>query len=269
MAARASRAHGAAPMTCRAWRTDGGLLPAAATDAAGQHEGVGPEADRDVDHGEDEEHRGEQPRPGVLAEPEPRLAGVLGGPDQQRTEDRAEGRHEDDPAHRPAAVAGLGEVGGGVAGQQVRRLPAAEQEQPEQEHGQLLALGADRRDQPAGRGEGVAELEAGAAPSTAHQARQRLGQERSARRDRGGGDAGPRRLLAEHVLDDEGPDRDRGCQRRGADDLTHGQDAQHPALERGPLDLGARSGGSRCRRHRPHRTAWVGGRQAGCGTRRR
>ena len=167
------------------------LLPAVATDAAGQHEGVGPEADRDVDHGEDEEHRGEQPGPRVLAEAEPRLAGVLGGPDQQRTEDRAEGRREHDPAHRPAAVVGFGEVGGGVAGQQVRRLPAAEQEQPEQEHGQLLALGADRRDQPAGRGEGVPELQAGSAPSTAHQARQRLGQERGARRDRGGGDAAP------------------------------------------------------------------------------
>ena len=48
MATRASRARGTAPMTC----TSGGPTvpsPCRPRDAAGQHEGVGPEADRDVD----------------------------------------------------------------------------------------------------------------------------------------------------------------------------------------------------------------------------
>ena len=168
------------------------------------------------------------------AEPEPGLAGALGRPDQQRSEHGAECRREHDVAHRPTATLGGGEVGGGIPGQQVGSLPAAEEEQPEHEHGQLLTLGADGGDHAADGGEAVAELEAGSSSAAEHEARQGLGHHRRAGRHRRRGDATPRRLVAEDVLDDERPDRDRGAERRRPDDLSTCQDAQDA-----PLQLGA------------------------------
>ena len=134
---------------------------------------------------------------------------------------------------RPRSVR-LGEVGGGVAGEQVGGLSAAEQEQPGDEHDEQLALGPDRGDSSADGGEAVAELQSGPAPAAPHQSRQRLGHHRRAGGHRGRGDAAPRRLVAEDVLDDERPDRHGGAERRSADDLPAGQDAEDM-----PLELGA------------------------------
>ena len=131
---------------------------------------------------------------------------------------------------RPRCVR-LGEVGGGVAGEQVGRLPAAEQEQPGDEHGEQLALGTDRGDHAADGGEAVAELQPGPPAAAPHQTRERLGHHGGAGGHRRGGDAAPRRLVAEDVLDDERPDRDGGAQRRGSDDLPAGQDAEDTPLE--------------------------------------
>ena len=137
-------------------------------------------------------------------------------------------------AHRPTALLRLGEVGRGVAGEQVGGLPAAEQEQPDDEHDEQAALGPDRGDPAADGGEAVAELQPGASSAAPHQTGERLGHHRRAGGHRGRGDAAPRRLVAEDVLDDERPDRDGGAERRCSDDLPAGQDAEDTPLEVGP-----------------------------------
>ena len=135
-------------------------------------------------------------------------------------------------AHRPTAMVGVGEIGGGVAGEQVRRLAAAEQEQPDDEHGEPAALGAEGGDHAADGGERVAELQPGPPSPAPHQPRQRLGHHGRAGGHRRGSDPAPRRLVTEDVLDDERSDRDGRAERCRADDLPAGQDAQNPPLQR-------------------------------------
>ncbi len=130
-----------------------------------------------------------------------------------------------------------GEVGGGVPGQQVGGLPAAEQEQPEHEDTKLLALGADGGDHAADGGEAVAELQARSSPTAEHQSRQHLRHHGRAGRHRRRGDAAPRCLVTEDVLDDERSDRDGGAERRRADDLSTRQDAQDASLQFGAGDV--------------------------------
>ena len=123
-----------------------GAVVRAARSPPDDHQRVGPQPDGGVERGADERDGAEQPRPGVPLEPEPRLPGGLGRLDQQRPEHGPERRREHDPAHRPAALVGLGEIGGGVAGEEVGGLPVAEHEQPDEEDRQRRALDADDGD---------------------------------------------------------------------------------------------------------------------------
>ena len=203
-------------------------------DAAGDDERIGSQPDRRVQRSGDEEHRREQPRPGVAVEPEPVLRGVFGGADHQRPEHGAERRGEHDAAHRPAAFVGLGEVGRRVAGEEVGGLPVPEHEQADEEQRQRLRLDTDRGDQPAGGRRRVAEHHPGPAAAALHPSRQHLRHQGGAHRDRRRRGAGPRCVLTEDVLDHERADRDRTRQRGGADDLARRQGAQGAALQLGP-----------------------------------
>ena len=77
---------------------------------------------------------------------------MLGGGDEQWPEHRPERRGEHHLAHRSTAVGRLGEIGGGIAGEEVRRLAAAEQEQPDDEHREHPSLGTEGGDHPANGG---------------------------------------------------------------------------------------------------------------------
>ena len=204
--------------------------------AAGGDERVGSQPDRCVQRGTDEEDRGEQPRPGVPVESEPLLGGVFGGADHQRAEHGTERRREHDPAHRPASLVGLGEVGRRVAGKKVRRLAVPEHEQPNDEQSQRLDLDTDSGDDTTDGGRAVAEYETGPAAPALHSSGQHLRHQRRAHRDHRCGGAGPWRVLTQHVLDHERADRHRARQGGSADDLAGGQGSQRAALQLRPVD---------------------------------
>ena len=72
--------------------------------------------------------------------------------------------------HRPATMVGFGEIGGGVASEQVGSLSAAVEEQAAEEHRQLTMLRPDGGDHAADGGESVPELQARSPAAVPHQA---------------------------------------------------------------------------------------------------
>ena len=129
-----------------------------------------------------------------------------------------------------------GQVGGGVAREQIGCLSASVHEEADDEDRERLRFGPDGGDESADDGEEVAESQSVTAPTLRHEAREVLRHERGADGDGGGGDTTPRGVLAENALDDERAHGDGRRECGGCGQLAEDQDAQGPALDGDDVD---------------------------------
>ncbi len=113
------------------------------------------------------------------------------GVHQIRADDGSDGGAPHDDAHGAAAPRGRGDIGSGIAGEEIRRAAHAEQRHAGEHDREAPPDDAEHAEHGAGAGEGIAEREPGPASRSGHETRQRPARERGAERAHPDGKTGP------------------------------------------------------------------------------